>query len=103
MDLSKAVYESMATSMPEEAQYVVNFAFRYPYFIRMNLREACHMIELRTSPQGHPDYRKACQKMYYEIRKVHPTLAQGIRFVDLEKYELERLDSEKRTEKKRAS
>jgi thymidylate synthase ThyX len=103
MDLSKAVYESMAASMPEEAQYVVNFAFRYPYFIRMNLREACHIIELRTSPQGHPDYRKACQRMYYEIRKVHPTLAEGIKFVDLEKYELERLDSEKRTEKKRAS
>jgi hypothetical protein len=41
--------------------------------------------------------------MYYEIRKVHPTLAEGIKFVDLEKYELERLDSEKRTEKKRAS
>jgi len=102
MDLSKTVYESMAKAMPEEAQYVVNFAFRYPYFIRMNLREACHMIELRTSPQGHPDYRKACQAMYHEIRRVHPTLAEGIRFVDLEKYELERLDSEKRTEKKRA-
>jgi thymidylate synthase ThyX len=102
MDLSKAVYESMAKAMPEEAQYVVNFAYRYPYFIRMNLREACHMIELRTSPQGHPDYRKACQRMYHEIRKVHPTLAEGIRFVDLERYELERLDSEKRTEKKRA-
>jgi hypothetical protein len=40
--------------------------------------------------------------MYHEIRKVHPTLAEGIRFVDLERYELERLDSEKRTEKKRA-
>jgi thymidylate synthase ThyX len=101
MYLSKSVYESIAKVMPEEAQYVVNFAYRYPYFIKVNLREACHMIELRTSPQGHPDYRTVCQKMYGEIKKVHPTLSEGISFVDMNRYELERLDSEKRTEKKK--
>ena len=47
------VYEILSNRMPEQAQYVVNFAFRYPYFLKINLREACHMIELRTLPQGH--------------------------------------------------
>jgi thymidylate synthase ThyX len=101
MHLSKQVYEEIAKTMPEEAQYVVNFAYRYPYFIKMNLREACHMIELRTAPQGHPDYRIACQKIYREIERVHPQLAQGIKFVDMGKYQLERFDAEKKTEKKR--
>ncbi|MDQ4050829.1 MAG: FAD-dependent thymidylate synthase [Thermoproteota archaeon] len=101
MYLSKDVYEKIAKTMPEEAQYVVNFAYRYPYFVKMNLREACHMVELRTAPQGHPDYRIVCQKIFNEIKRVHPQLAQGIKFVDMNKYQLERFDAEKKSEKKR--
>ena len=37
---------------PTEAQYVVNFEYRNPHFVKLNLREDCHMIELRTVPQG---------------------------------------------------
>jgi thymidylate synthase ThyX len=101
MYLSKHVYEEVAKTMPEEAQYVVNFAYRYPYFVKMNLREACHMIELRTAPQGHPDYRIACQKIYNEIKRVHPQLSQGIKFVDMNRYQLERFNAEKKSEKKK--
>lgn len=101
MNLTKQAYEAIAETMPEEAQYVVNFAYRYPYFAKMNLREACHMIELRTTPQGHPDYRIACQKMYDEIRRVNPVLADGIKFADMNRYHFERFDAEKKTEKKR--
>jgi thymidylate synthase ThyX len=101
MYLSKNVYEDVAKTMPEEAQYVVNFAYRYPYFVKMNLREACHMIELRTAPQGHPDYRIACQKIYNEIKRVHPQLSQGIKFVDMNRYHLERFNAEKKSEKKK--
>lgn len=100
---SRSVYEEIAKTMPEQAQYVVNFAYRYPYFIKINLREACHMIELRTVPQGHPDYRGVCQEMYRQIEDVHPTFAKGIKFADLKPYQLERFDMEKRTEKKRQS
>jgi thymidylate synthase ThyX len=101
MYLCNNVYENIAKTMPYEAQYVVNFAYRYPYFLKMNLREACHMIELRTAPQGHPDYRYACQKMYKDINSVHPILAKGIQFVDLNEYSLGRLDSEKKADKKK--
>jgi thymidylate synthase ThyX len=101
MYLSKQVYEEISKTMPEEAQYVVNFAYRYPYFFKMNLREACHMIELRTMPQGHPDYRIICQKMYSEIERIHPQLAKGIKFVDMNKYQLERFNAEKKSEIKR--
>lgn len=95
------VYGMISKNMPEEAQYVVNFAYRYPYFIKLNLREACHMIELRTNPSGHNDYREVCQKMYLSIRNLHPVLADGIKFVDLNTYDLGRLDAEKNKEKKK--
>ncbi len=97
----KEVFEILVKDYPEEAQYVVNFAYRYPFFIKLNLREATHMIELRTVPQGHPDYRYICQEIFKKIRDVHPILSQGIKFVDLNDYSLERLSSEKNIEKKK--
>jgi thymidylate synthase ThyX len=98
---SHEVYEMIDKKMPEEAQYVVNFAYKYPYFMKINLREACHMIELRTIPQGHHDYRTVCQEMFRQIKKVHPILASGIKFVDLNTYELERFGAEKNIDKKK--
>lgn len=98
---SHEVYEMIVKKKPEEAQYVVNFAYKYPYFMQINLREACHMIELRTIPQGHPDYRTVCQEMFRQIKEVHPILASGIKFVDLNTYELERFGAEKNMDKKK--
>jgi hypothetical protein len=40
--------------------------------------------------------------MFGQIKLVHPLLADGMKFVDLEKYELERLSAEKNAEKKRS-
>lgn len=101
MHKSKQVFDLIFPSMPEQAQYVVNFAYNYPYFMRLNLREVTHLIELRTVPQGHPDYRKVGQLMFKSIKKVHPALSHIIKFVDMNEYKLERLESEKRIEQKR--
>ncbi len=98
---SKEVFDLIRKRYPEQAQYVVNFAYNYPYFMHLNLREACHLIELRTVPQGHLDYRKVAQKMFIEINKVHPNLSKIIKFVDLKQYELERFEAEKRTQEKK--
>ncbi|MGQ0771677.1 MAG: FAD-dependent thymidylate synthase [Nitrososphaerota archaeon] len=101
MNQSKQVFDSMRTKYPQQSQYVVNFAYNYPFFMNMNLREACHLIELRTVPQGHIDYRQVAQKMFLAIKKAHPNLSEIIKFVDLKSYELERFESEKRIEEKR--
>jgi len=101
MSKTKQVFEKIRKKFPEQAQYVVNFAYNYPYFMHFNLREACHLIELRTVPQGHADYRRVAQQMYKQIKKVHPSLSEIIKFADLKEYELERFESEKRTEAKR--
>ena len=98
---TKKTFEQIRRKNPEQAQYVVNFAFNYRYFMKFNLREACHLIELRTVPQGHVDYRRVAQQMYNQINNVHPTLSKIMKFVDLKEYDLERFESEKRTEEKR--
>jgi len=101
MNKTKEAFDKIRKKYPEQGQYVVNFAYNYPYFMKFNLREACHLIELRTIPQGHIDYRQVAQQMYMQIKKVHPNLSQIMKFVDLNEYELERFESEKRTEAKK--
>ncbi|ABK76908.1 thymidylate synthase [Cenarchaeum symbiosum A] len=101
LDGSKSAFEKMRGRMPEEAQYVVNFGYNYPYFMRLNLREAAHLIELRTSPQGHEDYRRTAQDMLYMVRKKHPLLSSIIKYADMRGRGLERISSEKRAEEKR--
>ena len=101
MGNSSDTFNRIYKKFPEQAQYVVNFAYNYPYMMKLNLREAVHMIELRTVPQGHQDYRIVAQKMYKAINKRHPILSKIMKFVDMNKYELERFESEKRTEAKR--
>ncbi|TBR11950.1 MAG: thymidylate synthase [Candidatus Nitrosotenuis sp.] len=101
MSFSKQVFDSMRAKHPEQSQYVVNFAYNYPFFMRLNLREAAHLIELRTIPQGHIDYRQVAQKMFLAIKKTHPNLSKTIKFADLNTYDLERFESEKRIEEKR--
>jgi thymidylate synthase ThyX len=85
---------------PEVAQYAVLFGYRIRWMMGMNFREAMHMIELRTTPQGHPSYRKICQLMMDAIRTQHPDLAQMIRFADYNEYYWSRAESESRQRRK---
>ncbi len=86
---------------PALAQYVVPLAFRVRWYVRANLREVYHLCELRTTPQGHPDYRWIAQEMFRRVAEVHPRLARHARFVDLgERDELERRAAERRMDEK---
>jgi len=83
MEKAAQLYTRIAAEMPFEAQYVVPFGFRVRYNLQLNLREAYHLIELRSSPQGHPDYRRTCQEMFRALQAVHPLLVEAMTFVDL--------------------
>jgi thymidylate synthase ThyX len=86
---------------PALAQYVVPLAFRVRWYFRLNLREIYHLCELRTTPQGHPDYRLVAQKMFQQVKDVHPRLAAYDMFVDTGPGdELERRRSERRFDEK---
>ena len=86
---------------PALAQYVVPLAFRVRWYFRINLREIYHLCELRTTPQGHPDYRRVAQEMFALVSEVHPRLARYATFVDMGPGdELERRKSERRIDEK---
>jgi hypothetical protein len=89
-----------------QASYAVALAFRVRYAMHLNAREAMHLIELRTTAQGHPEYRKVCQQMHRLIAEQagHRALATLMSFVDHRDYELaglERLEGERRAEQRR--
>jgi len=106
MDESASLNSSLLSAgLDDAAPYSVAMAYRIRFYMDMNAREAMHLIELRTAPQGHPSYRRICQLMHQEIAGTagHCVLADAMKFADHSEVELERLQSERALEKKRAS
>ena len=105
-DQSAELFEQLtAGGLEPIASYAVVMAYRVRFYMEMNAREAMHVIELRTSPQGHPSYRRICQLMHKAIAEVagHRAIAAAMRFVDHSEVELERLQAERAMEQKRQS
>ncbi len=104
MKKAAEAYRKIAAEMPNEAQYVVPLAYRIRYIMQFNLREAYHLIELRSVPQGHPSYRHVVQEMFRQIKAIHPALVHYMKFVNMDELDaLGRLKSELRKEEKLAA
>ncbi|MCD9623083.1 FAD-dependent thymidylate synthase [Rhabdothermincola salaria] len=104
MDRSAALYDALVPDVPSEASYAVALAYKVRFVMQMNAREAMHLIELRTTPQGHPAYRLVGQEMHRLIEEQagHSAVAEMMRFVDHSaEAELERLHAERRAEARR--
>ena len=104
MARSAELYEALHERFPPQAAYAVSLAYRVRYVMQLNAREAMHLIELRTTPQGHPAYRHVAQEMYRLIAEEagHHTVAEMMKHVDLSaEPELERLQAERRAEQRR--
>ena len=105
MDNSAALYDAIdAAGLKSVGPYAVAMAYRVRFYMDMNAREAMHLIELRTAPQGHPAYRRVCQRMHALIAEHagHRALAAAMQFADHSEVELERLNSERILERKRS-
>jgi thymidylate synthase ThyX len=105
MDGSASLYERLvAAGLERVAPYAVSMAYRVRFYMDMNAREAMHVIELRSAPQGHPAYRRVCQQMHRLIaeRAGHRAIAAAMIFTDHSEVELERLNAERALEAKRA-
>ena len=83
--------EPISESPTGEAPYAVSLAYRMRFAMQMNAREAMHVLELRSSPQGHPTYRRVCQDMYRLIAEQagHRAIAAAMTHIDHDAYELE--------------
>ena len=106
MNRSADLYGALANEgLVESASYAVAMAYRVRFYMDMNAREAMHVIELRTAPQGHPSYRRICQAMHRAIGDVagHRAIADAMQFADHSAVELERLQQERAMEKKRTA
>jgi len=99
--LAEALYQRMVAGYQAEAQYAVLFGHRLRYRFMINARAAFHFIELRSSPQGHPGYRRVVNQMHHQIAKVHPRIAAAMQFVNKdEDPELTRMAAELATQYK---
>ncbi|MBV9664557.1 MAG: FAD-dependent thymidylate synthase [Actinobacteria bacterium] len=105
MQRSADLHDALAPVFPAQAGYAVALAYRVRYVMQMNAREAMHMLELRTGPQGHPEYRRVCQEMHRLIadQAGHKVVAELMHFVDHGTYDLERLESERKAEARRTA
>ncbi len=104
MDDSANLSEYLGTKYsPLVAQYACSMAYQIRFYLRMNAREAMHIIELRTAPQGHPAYRNVCQEMHRLIadQAGHRAIAEAMTYVDHSDVELARLESERTSERRR--
>lgn len=100
VEKASVYWKKVAEKYPKQAQYIVPLAYKIRWEITLNLREAYHFCELRAARQGHIDYRVVAQKMYKKLKEVHPSLVEAMKFVDMDKYEFERLEAEKSLDKK---
>ena len=101
-DLSLKLYSIMQDAgYHSEAQYATLLGHRMRWKVTMNAREMFHFIELRSSPQGHPGYRKIAKEMHDLIGDRHPIIASAMNFVNKgDNPELTRLAAEKYTQYK---
>jgi thymidylate synthase ThyX len=104
MERSAALHDTLLDRFPAQAPYAVSLAYRVRFSMQINARSAMHLIELRTTPQGHPAYRHVAQRMHTLIaeRAGHHAVAEAMRFADHSPEPgLERLDAERRAELRR--
>jgi thymidylate synthase ThyX len=104
MDRSASLYEGLVDHFPQAASYAVALAYRVRFTMQFNAREAIHLLELRSGPQGHPAYREVAQQMHQLIatQAGHHAIAEAMSFVDHSpEPDLGRLDAERRAEQRR--
>jgi len=100
---SADLHDALAPDLPRAAPYAVALAYRLRFAMQMNAREAMHVLELRSSPQGHPSYRRVCQEMHRLIAEQagHRALAGAMAHVDHGDHDLERLAAERAADARR--
>jgi hypothetical protein len=104
MERSADLYDALAERFPAQAPYALCLAYKIRFAMQFNAREAMHMLELRSGPQGHPSYRTVAQDMHRLIAEKagHVAVAELMRYVDHSpEPSLERLDAERRAEARR--
>jgi thymidylate synthase ThyX len=103
MSRSAALFDTLDARFSDQASYAVAMAYRIRFVLQCNAREAMHLLELRTAPQGHPSYRRIALDMHDLIahQAGHRAVAEAMVHLTTDAPDLERLEAERHAERRR--
>lgn len=101
METAQKAFIEISKDFPLQAQYIVPMGYRIRWYMKINLRSLLWLVELRSQPQGHINYRRMAQKMASKVIEKIPEFKSLFKFVDWNDYQLGRLDQEIRKENKK--
>jgi len=87
------LFKKLEAYSPELAQYVVPLAYRVRFQQYQNLRQFFWEAELRTGPQGHPNYRFIEQEKFRLLKDKLPLISKAM-IVDMNDYSFARRGTE---------
>ncbi|MDO8558576.1 MAG: FAD-dependent thymidylate synthase [bacterium] len=90
------LFERIHKENPLLAQYAVLHGNFVRWTMGLNDRALMHLAELRSTPQGHPNYRKIAQEMHKLVAARSSWRGEAMQFVDHSNYYWSRADSEAR-------
>jgi len=99
LENAERVYGKIAVHDAVLAQYAVPMAYRVRFMQFTNVRSCFWEMELRTIPEGHPDYRHIEQEKFRLLEKVYPLIAQHMR-VNMGEYDFARRGQEEKIQQK---
>lgn len=98
---AEEVFKKIVERDEDIAQYCCTLAHRVRFVQFQNMRSFFWEAELRTIPQGHPDYRKIEQEKIRLVDKIYPLIAKHL-LVDMEQYEFARREDAAQIRRKEA-
>lgn len=86
---SEKIFKKIEKKDKDLAQYAVTMAHKVRFLQKQNLRAFFWQSELRTTSQGHPDYRFVEQEKAKLVKKVYPLIGSYL-MVDFNNYDFAR-------------
>jgi thymidylate synthase ThyX len=87
MQVASDGYEQLAGWNRDVAAYLVPNAYNRRVLMSLNLREAYHFCELRSSRNAHFSVRRVALRMAESLRAVHPMLSSYMRLPEEETWQ----------------
>ena len=82
MNSAAKLYARLCEFNPQVAQYVVPNGYNRRVLAQFNLREAYAFCQLRSARNAHFSIRRIAERMYEELRGVHPLLTKYMHLPD---------------------
>src|SRR3989338_8881161 len=96
---AEEVFKKITVVDPDMAQYCCTFGHRVRFTQYQNMRAFFWEAELRTTSQGHPDYRSIEQEKARQIQRIYPLISKYL-MVDMNDYDFARRGDTKKIESK---